>query len=64
MGGRGVGRLLLDRCLAKLGEIGIQRCQLWVYGDNAAAQRFYQSGGWVKRVELEMYSKDIDGDRR
>lgn len=61
---RGIAGNLLDGCLAKLGEVGIQRCQLWVYAANSAAQDFYKSGGWFDRAELKMFSKDIPGPGR
>lgn len=57
---RGIGRQLVQRCLAKLGEAGIQKCHLFVFKDNEGARTFWQRTGWTPRTELRMMSRLID----
>ena len=44
--GRGIGRVLHDRALARVRELGCHRCHLWVLEHNARARRFYERLGW------------------
>jgi ribosomal protein S18 acetylase RimI-like enzyme len=45
--GQGVGTALVERCLAALAELGIQKCNALVYNDNIPGQRFW------RRLEFE-----------
>jgi GNAT superfamily N-acetyltransferase len=45
--GRGLGRLLLSRALARLRERGCREAILWVLVGNEPAQRFYRADGWA-----------------
>lgn len=57
---RGIGRQLVQRCLARLAEAGIQKCHLFVFKDNEGARVFWQRIGWTPRTELRMMSRPID----
>jgi ribosomal protein S18 acetylase RimI-like enzyme len=56
---RGLGRALVDRCLAALAAEGITRCHLFVRRSNPAATRFWSRVGWQERVELHMFSREV-----
>ena len=43
---RGVGKTLVERCLAALDAIDIPRCNLFVYADNTGAIAFWKRMGW------------------
>ncbi len=45
--GRGVGRRLLDACVAALRAQGLCRAILWVVEDNSPARAFYERQGWA-----------------
>jgi GNAT superfamily N-acetyltransferase len=45
--GTGVGRLLMERGLLALAELGCGSATLWVLEDNPRARRFYERGGWT-----------------
>jgi ribosomal protein S18 acetylase RimI-like enzyme len=56
---RGVGKTLLQRCLAALEAEGIEKSHLFVYQENEEAKRFWEKCGWVQRHELVIFSKDL-----
>lgn len=56
----GVGRALVDRCMAGLREQGIEKCHIFVYDQNEAARQFWARIGWVERTELVLMSRDIE----
>jgi ribosomal protein S18 acetylase RimI-like enzyme len=56
---QGLGRNLVGRCMFCLMQIGIQKCHLFVFGENEAAQKFWDSLGWMQRVELVMMSHAV-----
>ncbi len=43
--GRGIGRALLDRAVADLGERGFTDAMLWVLRENQRARAFYEAAG-------------------
>ena len=45
--GRGIGRTLLLEAMKRLTEHGFQRHTLWVFRDNAIAQKLYSSFGFI-----------------
>ena len=53
---QGIGRALVERCLAALQEIDITKCHLFVFLDNQEAIDFWQCCGWVHRKELILMS--------
>jgi GNAT superfamily N-acetyltransferase len=44
--GRGVGKLLMGECIARLRDAGIVRALILVAEDNPNAHTFYQRSGW------------------
>ena len=54
---RGVGVLLVDRCLAALGDRGIPKCHLFVFRNNEGAISFWERTGWTDRSELSLMSQ-------
>jgi len=44
--GRGVGRRLIDECLAGLKRIGLERANILVANDNPRGREFWKSCGW------------------
>ncbi len=59
---RGIGRELAARCLAALREAGIQKCHLFVFGENRNGRQFWQNTGWTERVELILMSRATTTD--
>ena len=55
----GIGRQLTQKSMDALRRIGIAKCHLFVYRDNAAAEQFYDRLGWQKRTTLDIFSKDV-----
>ncbi len=56
---QGLARELIDRCLAELASMGIQKCHAWVYSENRAGLEFWKRTGWIPRMELQVVSRDI-----
>lgn len=50
--GRGLGRQLVQQCLAGLAAAGIGKCNVVVYGGNDAGQAFWRAMGWKARDDL------------
>lgn len=53
---QGIGQMLVEQAVEGLASIGIAKTHLFVFCDNAAAQRFYERMGWFARDEVRMYS--------
>jgi ribosomal protein S18 acetylase RimI-like enzyme len=51
---RGLGRRLVDACLAKLRKIGISKCNIFIFANNAAGMKFWAHTGWKLRTELRL----------
>jgi len=45
--GKGLGRLLLQRCMEFAKEQGYQRMSLWTHESHVAACRLYEQNGWA-----------------
>lgn len=54
----GLGRGLVESCLAKLREAGIGRCHLHVFPDNRDGTLFWRHLGFNKRDDLHLFSID------
>lgn len=61
---QGIGRRLVERCLAGLATAGIDKCHLFVFEDNRAARAFWQTIGWHQRVELIIMSTFVGQKER
>ena len=51
---RGIGSDLVGRCLNGLRAIGIFKCNIFVYADNAEGQAFWKRLSWNAREDLRM----------
>ena len=56
---RGIGKALVKKVTAKLRVLGIRRCNIFVYADNAAALGFWEHLGWTERIDLKVLSQNI-----
>ncbi len=56
---QGIGKSLVGRCMFALMRVGINRCHLFVLGDNQAGLDFWRSLGWQQRVELITMSQPL-----
>jgi ribosomal protein S18 acetylase RimI-like enzyme len=61
---RGLGRQLVDACLAKLRQRGIQRCNIFIFANNAAGMKFWAHTGWKLRTELRLMQIRLEDDGR
>jgi len=55
---RGIGTQLVQACLARLREAGIQKCHVFVVTGNTLGNAFWSSF-FQKREDIEVYSQDI-----
>lgn len=59
--GQGIGRRLVEACLAALKAEGIEKVHLWVKADNEAGKAFWNHTGWRERTDIALMSI-ITGD--
>jgi ribosomal protein S18 acetylase RimI-like enzyme len=52
----GLGRQLVDSCLAALKADGIEKVHLWVKVDNVAGKGFWNHVGWRERIDIALMS--------
>jgi GNAT superfamily N-acetyltransferase len=59
--GHGVGRLLVERCIAFAREAGYERIELWTTADLAAAGRMYETFGFevVREVREKIFGTEV-----
>ena len=57
----GLGRQLVEVCLADLARQGIAKCNIFLFADNAAGEAFWQHNGWAKRPDLQVMQKSLIG---
>ena len=55
----GIGRALVDRCLAALAAAGMRKCHIFVLADDLEGQRFWKRVGWEARTTLVVMSHDV-----
>jgi hypothetical protein len=55
---QGIGRALVNACLASLKDAGILRCNLFVLDGSDDGKRFWSKGGWYDWPEIRLMSKD------
>ena len=56
---QGIGRSLVDKCIAALQSIGIQKCHLFIFSTNENGIRFWKKIGWTPRRDIGVVSKEI-----
>jgi ribosomal protein S18 acetylase RimI-like enzyme len=54
---RGVATEMVDRCIAKLRDAGIEKCHLFVFRGNESAVAFWRETGWIEREDIATFSK-------
>lgn len=59
---KGIGRLLVNRCLEQLGENGIQKCHIFIFNTNEDGKEFWRASGWTLRNDICVVSKFTDKD--
>jgi ribosomal protein S18 acetylase RimI-like enzyme len=57
--GRGIGRRLVETCLAALQANGIQKCHAFVFRDNPQGVAFWRHLGWTPRADIGVVSIDM-----
>jgi ribosomal protein S18 acetylase RimI-like enzyme len=55
----GLGTKLVAACLARLKRLGILKCNLFLFADNARGERFWRANGWKKRLDLCLVQKNL-----
>lgn len=60
--GTGLGRRLVEHCLAGLKAQGIARCHVVVLPENATGREFWKHLGYYARPELLICSRDLTED--
>ena len=55
-----IGQRLVSAGLNALKAAGIDKCHIFVYGDNVSGLAFWKAIGWYARPELVLMSRDID----
>ncbi|MFK7694927.1 GNAT family N-acetyltransferase [Paenibacillus sp. HJGM_3] len=53
-----IAQRMVDVCMSKLKEEGIDKCHIFVLDDNEGGNRFWTRTGWEKRSGFSVYSKD------
>jgi N-acetylglutamate synthase len=56
---KGLGKKLVNACLAELRRLKIQKCNIFLFADNAAGEKFWQHNGWLQRADLLMMQKSL-----
>ncbi len=54
--GRGLGRVLVQRCLEAFAQRGLEKVHALVYAANRRGQGFWQHLGWRRREDLVIYT--------
>lgn len=60
---KGIGTLLVHRCLAALQQIGIDKTHIDVLCENTSAHHYWTKLGWQKRTDIIRYSFSTSPDR-
>jgi len=60
----GLGRRLVETCLANLRQAGIPKCNIFIFADNAEGMKFWARTGWRLRKELRLMQVQLGGPRR
>jgi hypothetical protein len=55
----GIGQALVETCLVGLGSIGIPKCNIFLFSDNAAGAAFWLHNGWLSRADLQVLQKAV-----
>ena len=58
--GRGIGELLVNKCLSALAQRGISRCNIFIYSHNEKGKEFWEKTGWTTYDGLEIMYRGIE----
>jgi putative acetyltransferase len=53
----GLGRQMVETCLASLRHLGISKCNIFLYADNELGERFWKRCGWSHRSDLQVMQR-------
>lgn len=56
---KGLGKKLVDACLFSLKKKGIQKCHVFVFGNNNPGKNFWKAVAWNERGDITVFSKDL-----
>jgi hypothetical protein len=48
---------LVEACLTNLGNIGILKCNIFLFSDNEAGEDFWKRSDWKERSDLKVLQK-------
>lgn len=57
---QGIASELIDWCFDRLFALGIQKCNVFLFKDNAAGARFWQHVGWNARDDLRVFQRVVE----
>jgi N-acetylglutamate synthase len=55
----GLGRILVEHCLAKLKQEGISRCTIFCVASNISGEAFWKRLGFFERTDLKTFARDL-----
>jgi putative acetyltransferase len=58
---RGLGSALVERCLKDLRALGIPKCNIYLFADNADGRAFWLREGWAVRDDLVVLQRGSCG---
>jgi N-acetylglutamate synthase len=58
--GQGIGRRIVEECLAALAALQILKCNIFLYTDNDSGQQFWDRCGWAARADLKVLQRMTD----
>ncbi len=53
---QGIGKQLVEHCLNRLSEEGMQKCHLFIFHENYSGIAFWQDCGWTFRQDIRVMS--------
>jgi N-acetylglutamate synthase len=59
---QGIGKRLVNACLAQLESLGIPKCNIFLYANNADGEAFWRHNGWMNRTDLCVLQKVISNN--
>jgi putative acetyltransferase len=60
---QGLGKALVEACLADLAQLGIPKCNIFLFANNAEGEAFWKHNGWAKRCDLQVMQKTIASEQ-
>jgi ribosomal protein S18 acetylase RimI-like enzyme len=57
--GQGIGRQLVEECMAALRAIGIDKAHIFVIRENESGKIFWRKAGWQERDDLTVMSRMV-----